>query len=204
MVKKAKLKFDKDTYAALTSQVTKSKAKTQGLVDYLTKARDHRLVLASLHMLKVQHLIDLGYMEDCELLEGSKNLTLRDLLYGNYHNEEIKNIAKETLENIGMVDATLDYNDFRMDMEYLLWTIERDDPKYGHIKINTIKVALQIAPKEYFERDDKVYYSLDTAKDGKKYIKLIDKKAVAEMKSKWGEDGYETLQDGYRVLHQYL
>jgi hypothetical protein len=65
-------------------------------------------------------------------------------------------------------------------------------------------VALQIAPKEYFERDDNVYYSLDTAKDGKKYIKLIDKKAVAEMKTKWGEDGYETLQDGYRVLHQYL
>ena len=204
VVRNAKRKFDKEAYIALTSQVTKSKVKTQALIDYLKQTKDHRLILSSLHMLKVQHLIDLGYMLDGDLLDGCRNLTLRELFYGYYHNEEIKTTVKNTLENIGMADATLQYNDFRMDMEYLLWTIERDEPKYGHIKINTIKVALQIAPKDYFERDDKVYYSTETSKDGKKYLKLIDKNAIAEMKSKWGEMGYGTLHDGYRLLHQYI
>ena len=118
--------------------------------------------------------------------------------------KEIKKIVKSTLDSMGMVDALTKVGDFWLDMEYLLWTIERDDPKYGHLKINTIKVATAIAPKSYFERDDKIYYSVHTSKDFKKYIKLIDKTAVSKMKDKWGEMGYETLQDGYRLLHQYL
>lgn len=196
--------FDSKTYENLSSQVTKSKAKTKALVDYLIQINDHRLTLASLHMLKVQHLIDLGYMTDDAALEGCKNLTLRELLYGNYHNETIKNIAKSALENVGFIDAKLQYNDFRIDMEYLLWTIEREDKKYGHLKINTIKVALEIAPKEFFEKDGKLYYNVNTAKESKKYIKLIDREAIQKMKSKWGEQGYETLRDGYRLLHQYF
>jgi hypothetical protein len=197
-------KFDGKSYGDLTSQVTKSKAKTQALWEYLFATKDHRLILASLHMLKVQFLVDLGYMQDSPVLDNKKSFTMRELLYGNYDNEQIKKIVKSTLDSMGMVDALTKVGDFWLDMEYLLWTIERDDPKYGHLKINTIKVATAIAPKSYFERDDKIYYSVHTSKDFKKYIKLIDKTAASKMKDKWGEMGYETLQDGYRLLHQYL
>ena len=204
LVHRINKKFDSKAFANLTSQVTKSKAKTQSLWEYLSKVKDYRLILASLHMLKVQFLIDLGYMQDGAVLEGKKSLTLRELLYGNYHDSEIKRIVKSTLDSMGMDDALTQVGDFWLDMEYLLWTIERDDKKYGHLKINTIKVATNIAPKFYFERDDKIYYSEHTARDFKKYVKLIDKTAIAEMKDKWGDNGYETLQDGYRLLHQYV
>lgn len=204
IVHNTKKKFDSSTYANLTSQVTKSKVKTQALWEYLSTAKDHRLILASLHMLKVQFLVDMGYVQDSSVLEGKKLLTIRELLYGNYNNVQIKKIVKSTLDSMGMVDALTEVGDFWLDMEYLLWTIERDDPKYGHLKINTIKVATAIAPKSYFERDDKIYYSEHTSRDFKKYIKLIDKTAIAEMKDKWGDNGYGTLHDGYRLLHQYI
>lgn len=190
-------------FAELSTQTVKSKAKTESLIDHIRYMGDHRLTFATWHMLKLKHLIDLYYMEDSGLLTD-KNLTLRDLFMQNYNNKEIRAIVRDALSELGMPYAWKEYNDFRLDMEYLLWTIEQQEPNYGYKKVNTIKVALEMAPNIYFERGETKYYYADKLKEAKKFIKIIDKDAIAMVKAKWGEIGFEQLYDGYQLFYKYL
>lgn len=202
-VPQTKRQLDLVKFAELSTQTVKSKAKTESLIDHIRYMGDHRLTFATWHMLKLKHLIDLYYVEDSELLTD-KNLTLRDLFMQNYHNEKIRAFVKDALSELGMPYAWKEYNDFRLDLEYLLWTIEKKEPNYGYKKINTIKVALEMAPNIYFERGDIKYYYSDKLKEAKKFIKLIDKEAIAFVKAKWGEKGFEELYDGYQLFYKYL
>ena len=202
-IERTKRQLDLDAFAELSTQTVKSKAKTESLIDHIRYMGDHRLTFATWHMLKLKHLIDLYYVEDNPLLTN-KNLTLRDLFVQNYHNEEIKTIVRDALSELGMPYAWKEYNDFRLDLEYLLWTIEKKEPNYGYKKINTIKVALEMAPNIYFERGDIKYYYSDKLKEAKKFIKLIDKDAISFVKAKWGEKGVEELYDGYQLFYKYL
>ena len=61
-----------------------------------------------------------------------------------------------------------------------------------------------MAPNIYFERGDIKYYYSDKLKEAKKFIKLIDKDAIAFVKAKWGEKGVEELYDGYQLFYKYL
>ena len=203
-IKNDKPKFDGDVYESLTGNVTKSKAKTQALIDYLAQLSNHILTLASMYLLKVRHLIDLGYLpDDNDTINAQANLTLQDLLFENYFDKAVKHAVQEALARMGIPDIYGGYNEFRLDVEYLLWTIDKSKGA-GYMKINTVKVALNIAPRQFFEREGKPYYYPSTAKEAKKFIKLIDGDAVAKIKARWGESGYETISDGYKLLYQYL
>ena len=44
----------------------------------------------------------------------------------------------------------MDYMQFRLANEYLLWTITKNDKSASsYLKVNSIKVALSICPREY-------------------------------------------------------
>ena len=202
-VPRTKRELDLEKFAELSTQTVKSKAKTESIIDHIRYMGDHRLTFATWHMLKLKHLIDLYYMEDSDLLTD-KNLTLRDVFMQNYDNKEIRAIVRDALSELGMPYAWKEHNDFRLDLEYLLWTIEKKEPNYGYKKVNTIKVALEMAPNIYFERGDIKYYYADKLKEAKKFIKIIDKDAVATVKAKWGEKGFEQLNDGYQLFYKYL
>ena len=170
-VPRTKRELDLEKFAELSTQTVKSKAKTESIIDHIRYMGDHRLTFATWHMLKLKHLIDLYYMEDSDLLTD-KNLTLRDLFMQNYDNKEIRAIVRDALSELGMPYAWKEHNDFRLDLEYLLWTIEKKEPNYGYKKVNTIKVALEMAPNIYFERGDIKYYYADKLKEAKKFIFL--------------------------------
>ena len=198
--------FDSEKYEELCSNVGKSKDKTEELIEYLKNINDFRLGLASIHMLKVKYLIALGYLsEDNEFIKANSNLDLRTLLFKSYEYDlEAKTIIVESLEDFGIPYSTLEYMEFRLDVEYLLWTIERDDPNRGYLKVNTFKVALNLAPKEYFVRNGKCYYNEKFSKVTKDYLKLISQKCVNIIKDWWDEEGYTVDGTGYRLLYQLL
>ena len=204
-VNRNKVKFDVEEYGLLITNVSKSKDKTKSLIEYLDKINDQRLTLASIHMLKVKHLIELGYLpNDNNVINDNNKLSLKDLFFIYYSNKEIHDIVIEALSRIGIEYAMLEYFDFIFDIEYLLWSIEEKDKNYGYLKSNTLKVALNIAPKEYFEKDGKQYYNPKFSKVTKEYIKLIDKVKINQIKDKWGPEGYETIQTGHRLLYKLL
>lgn len=199
-------KFDLKKYETLCLNVGKSQEKTENLISYLKDVNDFRLGLASIHMLKVKYLISLGYLPDnIEFINNNSNLDLRALLFKSYEYDlEAKAIIIESLEYFGIPYPTLEYMEFRLDVEYLLWTIERNDPSRGYLKVNTLKIALNIAPKEYYSRYNKKYYNEKFSKVTKEYLKLIDQKCINTIKSRWGKDGYTVDGTGYRLLYQLL
>lgn len=204
-VKREKLKFDSKTYCELITNVTKSKDKTNQLMTYLRDVGDRRLTLSSIHLLKIRYLIDLGYLPtDNEIIIQNKNMSLRDFFNIYFYDKEIKAMIIKLFTKIGILYAELYFDLFAIEMEHLLWTIERDDKNYGYLKVNTLKIALNIAPKEYFEKDGKQYYNPKFSKVTKDYLKLIDKNEISKIKARWGEDGYETDNSGYRLLYKIL
>ena len=204
-VKREKLKFDSETYYNLITNVTKSKDKTNQLITYLREVGDRRLTLSSIHLLKIRYLIDLEYLpNDNDLINQSRNMSLKDFFNLNFYNKEIKNMIIKLFTKLGILYAELNFDLFAIEVEHLLWTIERDDNNYGYLKVNTLKVALNIAPKEYFEKDGKQYYNPKFSKVTKDYLKLIDKNEISKIKARWGSDGYETDNSGYRLLYKIL
>jgi len=198
--------FDNKKYCQISANATKSKEKTFSLVKYLTKVNDHRLVLASLHTLKTKFLIELGLLSNKnEYINSNNELNLRNLLYKSFdENGEAKEILIEFLSSVGVEYSTLEYMRFKLDLEYLLWTIEREDPNYGYQKVNTLKVAFNIAPKEFFIRGEKNYYNPKFAKVRLDYLTLVDKKAIQSVINYWGEDGNNLDGTGYLVLYKAL
>jgi hypothetical protein len=149
-------------------------------------------------------LISLNYLPNNEFFNAHCNDSIRDVFFANYLNDEIRTTIVSFLENIGFEYASLAYNEFRIDMEYLLWSIEEKDPNKGYLKVNTIKVARQIAPKEYFINQDKVYYNPQLSLVEKDYLKLIDKEKIHAIKEKYNYEPYPSLNDGYCVLFKSL
>ncbi len=202
-----RVEFNQEDYVALCSQATKSKEKTDELICYLRGVEDYRLTFASLHMLKVSYLMSLGYLPlDNEYICKREIWTLRDILYRSYEEDlEAKDILIKALTKIGVPYADYTYIEFKLDLEYLLWTIERDEHgKESFKKVNTLKVALNLAPKEFFIREDKCYYNPRLSKVTKEYLKCIDQKCINTIKEWWGEEGYSLDGTGYAVFYQLL
>lgn len=204
-VESNKRKFNIDEYNNLITNVTKSKDKTLKLIKYLDEVNDQRLTFASLHMLKVKHLIDLNYLpSNNNIINSNTKLSFKELFFTYYEDKSFKKILVKALSNIGIKYAECEYFDFIMDIEYLLYSIEENDPNYGYIKSNTLKVAFNITPKEYYEKDGKKYYNPKISKVSKEYIKLINKDKIKKIKSKWLEEGYETVNTGHMLLYKLL
>ena len=90
-------------------------------------------------------------------------------------------------------------------MEYLLWTIERDEQsKESFKKVNTLKVALFLAPKEYFIRDDKYFYNTHLSKVTKDYLKCINKQCIKVVKEWWSGKPFLLDNTGYSVFFHIL
>lgn len=199
-------KFDNNEYWNIASNVGKSLDKTKELISYLKDVCDFRLSFASLHMLKVKYLISIRLLpSDNDFINAHSQFNLRDLLFtAREKNDSAFESIINILDEVGISYASLGYMRFRLDVEYLLWSIEQTDANYGYIKVNTLKIALNMAPKEYFEHDGKLYYNYKFSKSTRDYLKLINEDKIKEVKEEWGEGGYSTDGTGYLLLYNLL
>lgn len=193
--------YDKDEYQGLMKNAGMSAEKTKALVDYLAKVKNWRMIFSSLHKLRVRHLMTLGILPDNNrhILKREEK-TFRDLYFwARRNNNNMYYTLTEVLEHyLGLEDAGSQYMQFRLDVEMLLWTLERDD-KDGYLKVNTIKVANALAPKDLFE-GDKIYYKTNLSKYASMYLNQIDKEYIAYVKEEWGDYHYDNT--GYAVLYR--
>lgn len=196
--------YSNKEYEALIYNVSKSENRTAELISYLKEVNDHRLFFVSLYALKVKHLINLGILKNNEWTNSNANSNIRDLLFSSYDDENKIDICLDALKRIGLKYVDLSYMQFWLDMEFLLWTIEQADSAKGHIKVNTIKVAFCITPKEYLIRDDKKYYDSRFAKKINGYLKLIDKSALKLIKEKYKNSNEPQRLWGYSLLYNIL
>lgn len=197
-------KFEINKYNELCSNTSKSKNKTKNLIDYLNSINSFRLSLATLHKLKVKYLIELGYIKENDYINKYVDKDLKTLLFHAYEEDiNTKEYLINILPNFGIKYSTLEYVRFKLDMEYLLWTIEKNDNK-AYIKVNTLKVALNIAPKEYFIFNNKRYYNENFSIVTKNYLKLIDKNSLNKIYNIWQDEGYNLDDTGYSVLYGLL
>ena len=212
--KEKKEEWDEEEYAAIVKNTTKSKDLTKELCIYLHEMDDWRLTLASLHFIKLKHIISLGYIKNCSFLATLKNENLYDLYMMCFSNiydealgekEAIKLILEEFLNKIGMRYVNLNYMQFRMYMEYLLWTISKvDKAKESFKKINTIKVAFCITPREFYMWNDKIYFNEDIHKNLIKYLSLIDKNESKRIYDMYSPSINELDDTGYKLLFNML
>ena len=203
---KRTIKFIPEEYVALITNASKSKNKTSDLIKYLNDLNDHRLIFASIHALKVNFLVELGVLPtNNEFINHRLNGNFRDLMFESFDTDsDSHEIIMDAAEKIGLEYARLSYLQFWLDMERLLWTIEKVDPRKGHIKVNTIKVAFGIAPRIFFERNDKKYYDVSFSKKLNNYLKLIDKHTLAYVKEKYEGSIEPTRLYGYSLLFNVL
>lgn len=212
--REGKYAWDAEEYAELVSNVTKSKEKTKELCIYLAEMDNYILTLASLHFIKFKHLINLGIYKYYDEFETIMEMNLYDIYMMCYsevydkqlkYKEFIKLSLEKLLEQIGLAHVKDNYMEFRMDLEYLLWTItQKDKSKEAYKKINTIKVAFCIADREFFMWNDKIYFSEDIHKNLVKYLALIDKKESERIVNKY-KDSIHLLDDtGYKLLFNML
>ncbi len=200
LINKNKEQFDQNKYALLIKNATKSLDKTKKLIEYLNNIQDYRLTLASLHALKIKFLIKLNLLpQNNDLLNQMQQENYRDVLFASYNSDELFDIVYKVLEKIGIPYATLAYMKFRIDVEMLLWTIETNKNN-GYLIVNAIKTILNIAPKEYFIRDNKAYYASISSLKIKNYLKLIDKDAIKIIKNAWKEEFDNFDMTGYKLL----
>ncbi len=201
-----KIQFNSEQYISLITNASKSKNKTAELINYLNDIKDCRLSFASIHALKIKFLVELGILpNNSEYINSHLNENIRDLLFESFNDDEDDSeLLIDSLEKIGFEYTNLPYFKFWLDMEYLLWTIQRVDPRKGYIKVNTIKVAFGIAPRMYFERGDKKYYDVSFSKKLNNYLKQIDRDALAHVKEKYLRSVEPTWLYGYSLLFNVL
>ncbi len=199
-----KEKFDARIYSLLITNAKKSQKKTEQLILYLKKVNDHRLIFASIYALKVEYLINLGIIENNEWTKEHSKNNFRNLFFISANDENNYRVCIKTAEKLGLKYIKLPYMQFWWDMERLLWTIEKADPKKGYIKVNTIKVAFGITPRIYFERGEKKYYDALGSKNLNKYLKLIDQKMLEIVKEKYKNSVEPTRMWGYSLLFNVL
>ena len=203
---KRTIKFVPEEYVALITNASKSKNKTAELIKYLNDINDHRLIFASIHALKVKFLVELGILpSNSEFINYRLDWNFRDLMFESF---DVENDGYEAImdaaEKIGLEYARLSYLQFWLDMERVLWTIESADPRRGHIKVNTIKVAFGIAPRIFFERGGKKYYDVSFSKKLNNYLKYIDKCVLAHVKERYEGSVEPTRSYGYSLLFNVL
>lgn len=201
--------FDLDEYCSYASKfVTRSKDKTLSLINYLKKLNSHRITNATLHLIKIKHLVDAGlmnsnnpYIKKCY----DDNLDLRDTLFQKYNckDENIKASIKYIKENIltklgGYGD---DYNkypyyEFIVDTEYLLYSI--NNYKFS----NMIKLMFLMVEKDYLKRTGSQYS--EKYENIGKYLTMIDKSDVKCYLDKHKEYIDSYAHDGYVQFYRHL
>jgi len=192
-----------DEYRSLIHNVKKSKEKTKLLVDFLNKYKDKNYIFASLYLLKVEHLVSLNLLNE-SYNEKHKNESLMELIYNYIYfydgNETKLNELKQVLYDIGLVDAFNKFGMFYICMECLLYTITKKC-NIAYKYINTIKIAFNILPLNFYE-DNKNYYSETMAKDIFKYLNQVDKKYKDIIVKTFL--GFYNFIDGYFILFNYF
>lgn len=185
--------------------VSKSVNSTQKLVGFLNKERDYRLTLSSLQRLKTSFLIDLKILpSNNEIINENKDKKFYDLYFLNYNNLELREILDSSFKLLGLDYIECDYMRFRIDMEYVLYSINFKEKSQTYKRINTIKVGLNICPRKYYIWDDKIYYNEQIALYINKYLKQLDKKVIQEYKIKY-KNIIDDLDDtGYKLLFNML
>lgn len=204
----AKLQFNNSDYYNIVSNATKSKQKTNELLSYISEVDDFRLTLNAMNFIKIKNLVALGLFDDTVYYIRDN---LNDSLYEFYmklfkvENNELsffKWELEDWLKNIGLRWLECNYMQFRMDMEYLLFTILKN--KNDYLKLNTIKVAFSICPREYLINGDKLYYNKNIHKSLISYLALIDKTEIKRMKDKYNNIIDKFDDTGYKLLYNML
>lgn len=207
MTPKKAISLIDEEYFLLTSQTSKSLKKTEKLIEYLKSANDFRISFASLHCLRIQNLILLGYLSNASLFNSLEKENVYNVYFSNYQkNLEIQNEIENFFDQIGIHYLYTSSYQFKVDMEYLLWSMnKKDHTKKLFIKQNTIRVAFSITPKEVYEAKEKVYYDENIVLHLISYLKLIDKSAIQAMKTKY-ESIIESIdvENGYIILFYTL
>ena len=151
IIKGLKSSNDNEEYYELVHNASKSLNKTIELIKYLDYTNSLRISLMSLDKLKIKYLVDLELLpNDNEVINNNLNEKFYDLYFKNYLNIEFRTILEEVFPYIGIRFYDTHQERFRIDMEYLLYSIHFVDDSKTYKKINTIKVALDICPKDYF------------------------------------------------------
>ena len=211
-----KVRFDKEYYGELVKNVTKSVSRTRELMMYLNKLNYSQISLASLNFIKIKHLFALGYFKDTDnpYFEAMMEHNLYNTYFLTYTEPSMyafrhakKYIENNVFSDIGISYCDLSYMEFRLDIEYLLYTI-----KFSYVskdyykKINTLKVALNITPSFIYEWDSsKIYYYKNIAKYFNDCFKYIDKDSIEELKNKYDESFINDLDNtGYKLLFMLL
>lgn len=204
-------KFNHDEYRTLTSKVALSKDKTISLINYLKDVGSRRLTLSSLYLIKIKHLVDANiiktnnpYLKECY----QNDYSILDSLFKNYksEDEEIKGgidyikhhvLAKLTEMGFDKYDYYFWWNEFVLDSEYLLYSIQ--DYKVS----NTIKVIFKIVEREFIDiyKNKQYYTKFDKTEN---YLSKIDNKLIEEYLEKYKYIVPKLLDDGYVLLYRSL
>lgn len=199
------VEFDNEEYYELVHNASKSLNKTIELIKYLDYTNSLRISLMSLDKLKIKYLVDLELLpNDNEVINNNLNEKFYDLYFKNYLNIEFRTILEEVFPYIGIRFYDTHQERFRIDMEYLLYSIHFVDDSKTYKKINTIKVALDICPKDYFIYEDKVHYDTKIDKNLKSYLKLLNKEIIEMLKQKYIEEIDYIMDSGYKLLFNLI
>ena len=200
-----KKKFIKQEFQNLVIQNTKSEEKTKEYINYLSEVSNSMLSIAMMNRIKVKYMIKLNMLPDnSEIINKYRNKSLNDLYFMNYFNDEIKEIVEKTFPQIGINYCKCIYMRFRLDMEFLLYSLIFNDPEKGYMKVNTIKVALNINPKEHFTWNGKSYYKEDITTYLCKYIKMLDLELIKAIKEKYIDEMDSIDDTGYKLLFNMI
>ena len=207
MTTKKQAPIIQDDYFYLTSQTSKSLTKTKSLIEYLKFTNDSRISFASLHCLKIRNLILLGLLPSSSFFTSLEKENILNVYFSIYQQDlEAQKTIEDFFDQIGIHYLSLPSYRFKVDMEYLLWTMnKKDHTKKLYLKQNTIRIAFSIMPKALFEIEDKKYYDENIALHLFAYLRLIDKKETLLMKEKYAQS-IESLkiENGYKILFYTL
>jgi len=199
LVKKNKSVFEANVYFSLLHNAFRSSSNTKKLIDYLHGVDDYRLAFMSWQSIKVKYLVDLGYLPK-ENYYINSTLSVKEMFFDYYSKDDSKfEDFYRLLENIGISYPDLDYNKFRYDMEYLLWSYEKNQSA-GDIKTNTVKLVLNMTPKEYLINGDKKLFNEKLSLKVKDYLKAININRIKRVISKW--PNYYDDNTGYTLLYR--
>ena len=192
-------------YVNKIEKITMSKNKTKELIMYLNEVSDYRLTLSSLQRLKIEFLMELDILpKDNDIINQYSKRFFYDLYFEHYDNLELRNILDNSFIKLGLKWIECDYMRFRMDMEYVLYSMNFNEKYETYKRINTIKVGLNICPRTYFVWNDKNYYNEKIASNINKYLKKLDKDIVKKYKNKY-KNCIDNLDDtGYKLLYNML
>ena len=204
--KKPKRKFIADEYEELIKHVKKYKFKTDNLMSYLNDIGFFNLSILASDFILAKHLPELCLFMENIKENFSKEMTLYNVYFENYNNDEIRNyIEKNVFDKIGIKDIDLDYTRFHFDLEYLLWNITKTDNSIkAYYKVNTIKVGLNIIDSNFVVLNGKPYYDLRIQKKLTKYISLIPKELRLWVINKYSKKTHLLYDDGYKLFFNLL